>query len=774
MTDENQLPEANGLTNELINANDRDNPGVYVAAFFMVIKAGDPNIRHGDDRYVREAENSPAGSRQHLGFINCQNFGPNVPTYVTVLYQRPGSSQFNVQLIPVGEENRGRSGTLGEYIWEERTTPTSRTTRHLWALSREQGLSGRPFFVTMDGNRIEISMIEQNGNPAIVSSNGPGWHQSALWKFNNNEQAIKNITMTQLGPVWGAQHDYKINIPTREQILSGNEYRNADFLDIQFNGVALRGCNLPNAKFSRSMLVNVKFDLSLLQGSNFSLNDSWAPFDLTMRDVSFIKADLSSAKFELRPIENCKFDNAILNGTSFKKAYFRNTSFKGADFSKTDFSEVDFNGIVLDGTEVWGHTAATGTIFSKATIPYSMIRKDWAYLDLSETKFTGTILPGTLQATGVKLIGTQLPGANFVDAVFINADLSRANLAGANLTGANFTGANLTGTILTGATLTNAIFTRTTLASAILNKANLTGANFTEAPIFGRTVDSRTRLQEATIPLSFLGTNWSYLDLTKANLLNKDQLPQNLNAAYVILDDVNLHDANLSKAVLNYAQLKNTQLPNANLADVQMNNAVLIGTIFTNADMKQAKMENADITNADFSGAELWGGLATLKGATAVNVSFNHAYLANMDFSDIKGKAMQGCNFANACLVNAKFGGTVLGSYSGKVTSLANAYLQGANFDNADLKTVNLTGASIASVNGKLEATIRSRKDTSIPTVPLTFTPTVIPGGTTSAGTVCPSGDSGPCANQKWTPRNPRPDTWSFRAIRREEEETEN
>lgn len=746
--------------NENSESNDMENPGQFVAAFFMVVKAGDPSSRHRDDKYVRETRISPAG--RHLGFINWQYLGPDVPSFITVLYQSPGSSDFNVQLMAMPIEGyRDYTGALAEQIWDEMDSLRRRTTRHLWGIFPGRSRSGMAFTVNMNGNRIDIALRGRNGEPAIGSSNGPGEHQSALWKFNGDERKL-DITMTKLGPF-----DYTLNIPTKEEILSGDEHADADFLNITFCDMNLRGTNLPRANFSRASLVNTKFDLGVLSGCNFSWDRDSYPMEAVMRKVSFTRADLTDARFDKRPLEDCNFDKAILVNTSFKRAYFRNVSIKGADLAKTDFSEVDFNGIVMDGTEKLGRTAATGTIFRKAIIPYAMIGKDWQYLDLSETRFTGTIGTGKLQATGVKLIGTQFPNANFAEAVFVNADLSGANLTGADLTGADFTGANLTGTILTNAKLNNAIFTRTTLASTILNNADLTGARFSEAPLFGRTVDNRTRLQSATVPLSFLGANWSFLDLTRANLLNKEQLPKDLNAAYVILDEVNLNGADLSGANLDHAQLKGTQLPNSNLTGAKMNNGILIGTVFTNAYMWQAEMQNSDITNADFSGAELWGSKANLTGATAVNVSFNHAYLANMDFSNIKDKAFQGCNFADACLVNAKFNNTVLGPFNSKPTSLANSCLQGTRFEGANLTEVNLTNAAISTEEGSFEATIKSKASVQR----LTFDPTAIPSTTTSPRTVCPSGESGPCSAQKWVAKNARANSWSYRGFQKKLEE---
>lgn len=360
----NDLNESNEKI-ESIESNDMDNPGQFVAAFFMCVKAGDPSSRHRDDKYIREARFPSPVRFRHLGFINWQHHGPDDPSFITVLYQNPGSSDFNVQLMAMPFEGyREYTGALVEQIWEEEDPyMRRRTARHLWNITPGRIGSWAQFSVEMRGNRIDMALLGRNGERAVASSNGPGEHQSALWKFNGDERKL-DVIMTKLGP-W----DFTLNIPSKEEIISGDEHADADFMSIRFYNMNLRGCNIPRANFTRASLVGTKFDLGTMTGCNFAQQQDSFPIEIVMTDVSFNRTDLTDARFDKRPMENCKFERAILFNTSFRSTYFRNTSFKGADMSKTDFTEVDFNGILLDGTEKLGRTATTGTVFRQATIP---------------------------------------------------------------------------------------------------------------------------------------------------------------------------------------------------------------------------------------------------------------------------------------------------------------------------------------------------------------------------------------------------------------------
>lgn len=742
---------------ELNNPND-NNRGQYIAAFFPIIKAGDPSTPHRDDKYLRPARRS--NIRDQVGFINSQMMGPGEPLYFIVLYQKPGVSDFSIQLMPHDSRHGpARSLFVTTFDQQDPRDYRKRITRHVWVAAWNEGPGGEQYFVNIEGNKLEFAL--RNGLSLCVASSfyGQGEEGTAAWRFNEDESRL-NLTITNVEP-----YDCKlINIPTKDQILSGVKFSDIDFKSIEFNSMNLRGCTLHSANFSKAKVVNTNFDFSELPNCNFASNNGEYRQSQSLVGCSFVRADLTGARFEEILLEGCKFSNANLTGTSFQKSFLGNgTSFTGANLTRTDFSEVDFTHVAFDGT--LNRSNGNGTILRNAKIPYSLIGNNWQYLNLSGATFAGNFPGGKIEAKGVSLIGSQLSGFNFTGADFTDAKLAGAKLIGANLSNAILTGADLTGADLTDAILTGANFSGTILASTILNKANLTGVIFPEAPKFGRTAETRTRMHETIVHISFLGTDWSYLDLTGIKFTTTDAPPKPLTASYVILDNVNFHHADLEGANFEFAQLKKVQFPSANLRNAKMSSAILIGGTFTNANMWGVNLTNADITSAKLEGVDLFN--ASVKGATAVNTWFNDAYLANMDFSDIKGKALQGCNFSYACLVNAKFNNTRLGAFGDQNTSFANASLHGAQFVGADLKGVNLTDAFIASEEGTLKATIRAMTGEQT----LIYDPTKIDAQATNSETTCPNGTSGPCKVSQMKSTKPNTNTWTHKKTLMETEE---
>jgi uncharacterized protein YjbI with pentapeptide repeats len=742
---------------ELTDSND-DNPGHYIAAFFPIVKAGNPDTPHRDDKYLRMARRSRV--RDQVGFINSQMYGPGEPLFFVVLYQKPGTSDFAIRLMPM-DSNHGPARSLSMERFDEQDPRDyrKRITRNVWTLSHYDGMGRDRYIVNMDGKKLELAF--RNDTSLCVASTfySQGEEGTAAWKFNDGEERL-NLTITNVEP-----YDCKaIVIPTKEQMLSNTEFGNVNFMSIEFNSMNLKGCNLPGSNFSKARVINMNFDLSKLQNSIFSSDNGEYRPDNRLFSCSYVGANLTGAKFEGTGLDTCKFDQADLTDASFKKSYIINTSFTGANLTRTSFSEIDLNQLSQLATLTLVRSVGNGTIFSKATIPYSFIGNNWQYLDLSEAKFTGTFPSGKIEAKGVMLKGSKLSGFNFTGADFTNAKLNGADLSGTNLTNANLTGADLTGANLTGATLTGAIFSGTILASTILNKANLTGATFTETPKFGRTVETRTRMQETIVHISFLQKDWSYLDLTSIKFTTTDAPPKPLKADYVILDNVNFHHADLEGANFEFAQLKKVQFSSAVLKNAKMMSAVLIGGTFTNANMWGTNLTNADLTSAKFEGVDLFN--ASVKGATVVNTWFNDAYLAAMDFSDIKGKALQGCNFSYACLVNAKFNNTRIGAFGDQNSSFANASLHGAQFEGADLKGVNLTDAFIVAQEGVLKATIRAMDSEQS----LMYDPTKIQAKATDSQTICPNGTSGPCTVPQMKSSKTFTNTWAHKKTVKEME----
>ncbi len=744
-----------------------DNPGHYIAAFFPVIKSNDPNVVHRDDKYLREGRN--VSERDTLGFINLQMHNQDNPVFMMALYQSPGSSDFTIRLMASDGRNRGtRALTFRDFQERDRFDYRKNYNRRVW-MGRyyDDYFPGDRYIVNMDGNKLQIFFRDGNSLNAAATFTSTEYQENgaAAWKISDSDRTIDNLSITYMEPF----EVKRMFIPTKEQMLSGTEHADINFLSIELNSMNLKGINLLRGNLSRVRMFNTKFDLSRLESCIFGNPDQDRYREPRFTNNSFVGVNLSRSKFEQIQIGNCNFNQSNLTETSFKDTSFENTSFQGANLSKTDFSGVDFTVFTFDGT--LKRESGQGTLLRNAKVPYTLIRNDWQNLNLSEATFHGTFPTGSIDGRGVWLVKSQLADFNFSKANFTNANLSGANLRGSNLSEANLTGADLTGADLTGANLTRANLSGTKLPSTILDRADLTGVVFTTPPVFGRAVDARTRCRETVVHASFFGNNWSFLDLKDVKFTSSvADIPRPLTAKYVILDNLTFNGGNFENANFEFAQFKDAHLPNCILKNAKLQSSVLIGAIFTNANMWGAVLENADITNASFEGAELYGNNGSLKGATAINVSFNDAYLANLDFSDIKGKSLQGCNFSGSCLVNAKFNntrlGTLGGSSGGKVTSFANASLQGTTFENSDLSEVNLTNAAIATESGDFTVAIRS---SSVPKIK--FNRTMLDPKITARKTICPSGDSGPCTVETMRTKNPFTNNWAHKQLRKDTEE---
>ncbi|MEA2490960.1 MAG: hypothetical protein QOH21_2752 [Acidobacteriota bacterium] len=122
-----------------------------------------------------------------------------------------------------------------------------------------------------------------------------------------------------------------------------------------------------------------------------------------------------------------------------------------------------------------------------------------------------------------------------------------------------------------------------------------------------------------------------------------------------------------------------------------------------------------------------------------------------VDFSAVEQKMMHGANFSRAFLVGCKF----IGADLSEGVQLVQAYLHGADFSNAQLSGASLSGAGVPSEAGTLTVTVDGV------TTDVDYDPTVItPFVATSSTTRCPSGDLGPCINDKMVPRQPFPTSW--------------
>jgi uncharacterized protein YjbI with pentapeptide repeats len=264
--------------------------------------------------------------------------------------------------------------------------------------------------------------------------------------------------------------------------------------------------------------------------------------------------------------------------------------------------------------------------------------------------------------------------------------------------------------------------------------------------------------------------DWSNLDLTGATITG---IPQdsngrlalnNLRAAHTVMVEMQLENASLRHAVFNNAMLAGANLTRADLSFASFDTAWLAATSsmpdaanLSGALLFDAKFPGALLTGVQFIGAYLYGADATVAGATMPLVKFTDAYLANMDFSNVRDLNMQDADFTGACLVNCNFRGSSVQPFQGANASFDHACLQGADFTDCQLSGANLLDAAVAQSPGTLPVTLTIDGEPN--PISVNYQPTVLPLSATTKGTTCPSSANGPCIGDKLASRN-APTRW--------------
>ena len=177
-------------------------------------------------------------------------------------------------------------------------------------------------------------------------------------------------------------------------------------------------------------------------------------------------------------------------------------------------------------------------------------------------------------------------------------------------------------------------------------------------------------------------------------------------------------------------------------------------------------MSRSQLSNADFSYSYLWGGNASVVGATMTNITFTNAYLGSLKLSAVSDNQLKGANFIGACLANCIFDGANLTD-----ALLDGACLQGASFKGATLAGANLDGAAIALKpsdpkdpdNLPLSVTLVTGDKEM--TMPVDYAATDLPATATTGKTKCPASGYGPCTDQSQLVSPHSPSTWSGKSV---------
>lgn len=317
-----------------------------------------------------------------------------------------------------------------------------------------------------------------------------------------------------------------------------------------------------------------------------------------------------------------------------------------------------------------------------------------------------------------------------------------------------------------------------------LNQTNLQGKTFghatfagcdlstaTLAPPLGAADGAWIDFTGATVNYPSLGPDWRYLNLTSA-VVNEfprpPEKPPQLNARGAILDYLNMIQWNLAKADFTGASLCNANLSGSYLAGSFFHAAVLSpvdqSSAAAPANLAYCYLFDADLSDAGLQGvsfayAYLFGGAASLSGASLREADFSNAFLPEIDFSGVYAKNLVGVTFDGACLTGANFAGTSLGRVSTRGFSFVGAALQGTDFTGSNLEGANLTNAAVAEtappVGGAslIITSSFSLGSISVPIQPITYT-TATTLAVTDGTTFCPSG-TGPCSGAKLLPSDP-------------------
>lgn len=320
---------------------------------------------------------------------------------------------------------------------------------------------------------------------------------------------------------------------------------------------------------------------------------------------------------------NCDLTGANLAGAHMagldltKVKSIRNANLSGADLTGAKLEGVDLTGAILVGTKLCNMDLTQTTFsqpiarstdptdrtsFAGSTLPYSVIGKDWSYLDL-----TGTTLAG---------IPTDLTDLNAVSVLWPSASFENYVLDGANFA---------------SAILDHASFSQSSLQESaqkkyvIFNDASMIGAKFLQAV-----------LQNVSFSGTVLGGE-------------KDNLAANFSYAFIANCDftgANLYSVSFAAATLisqntfkTAANLLLTDFSNAYLPGADFSGATLQGATFDGAFMVQVNLSNADLSPAE-EGARATSLAATcLQAATFSNTTIlGGANMANAFFS-VTGQA---------------------------------------------------------------------------------------------------------------------------------------
>ena len=391
------------------------------------------------------------------------------------------------------------------------------------------------------------------------------------------------------------------------------DLQHADFTSAQLRGAILTGLDLSSAKWHQADFTGT--DLRGIARAEHA--------DLT--DAILNKVQLQGRHMAGALLEGAKLIGAVLDGAHLEGAHLAGADLTGASLAGTDLRGADLRGAVFDTCDLSStifdeeprFTRGPGprTSFVSATVPFTVLRYDWSWLNLTAATITKIpaaighfVADDALLPDGLNLQNADLRGASFRSTQAFEIQLQGANLAGATMTGA----------LLKGARLDN-----TNLTNARLDSAYLIAQQSAQAAAAGAPADP-SRLEAATATGAFLfntildGAHCDGVDFSGAYFVTASALgTQPASAVGAYLNYAKFNGAQTVLAVFDGAQLSAANFSGATMvgASFQDNGSVAVQlTPSSDVTHQDASVYQADIRGVNFTGANMDG--LDMRGAT--------------------------------------------------------------------------------------------------------------------------------------------------------------
>jgi uncharacterized protein YjbI with pentapeptide repeats len=301
----------------------------------------------------------------------------------------------------------------------------------------------------------------------------------------------------------------------------------------------------------------------------------------------------------------------------------------------------------------------------------------------------------------------------FSSVTFSQINFQEADFAGANLRSTVFDGCTLIRTKFKGADLTGTDFRPSSLAGADFSDSDLTNGTLLPEPPFSNDATKRTVFRNAKVPASALKNNWSYLDLTGAQLSGLQNDLTGLLARYTLAPDFVLAGLTLSHADFSNSDLTRANFQHARLESAKFQSAILIDCTFSRCKLEGASFApnpsdpnkaSTDLSGARFSFAVL--SRASMHQALLLRAVFTSATMDEIDLTSAQlggvdrsaAASLSYAYLANAKLDKANLFGVNFAFVTlfGASTSVSQtATMEQANFSNAYLAGIDLTAANL-------------------------------------------------------------------------------